>query len=315
MRITKKFAGASCIGKQVFQPCRYSPQNIEAMRHANDELNHLEQVFIGRINSKAGFGAAATTPDDDSGLGTENVRGRKRGRSIDSSDFRLSKKTMSVPNLATFSSVGKWKMASDVAAEEEIPTNTGERVGRGFQLRSQSALNLESYSADDQAAGDLLLQFFLHMHQQLPSTSSDLQGRSRGNSDQEMVTQHVSWTSPLNEESSNASEAIVTEDGRYSKRLKMVANEAESKLDEEIGSKLGELGVSDDRPVTSSVAGAGAGLDAIGYMIDYDLRHRQQRAQKRPSWSSLQDSGALTDPGWLVWELGSRAWCYTSFSL
>lgn len=32
MRITKKYSGASCIGKQVFQACVLTEQNIESMK-------------------------------------------------------------------------------------------------------------------------------------------------------------------------------------------------------------------------------------------------------------------------------------------
>lgn len=45
MRITKKFAGASCIGKQVFQPCERSCVNVTAMQKAQSKLSELEVAF------------------------------------------------------------------------------------------------------------------------------------------------------------------------------------------------------------------------------------------------------------------------------
>ena len=50
MRITKKFAGASCIGKQVFTPCGdTSPAEQEKL---NRELNVLRDAFINRLNNR-----------------------------------------------------------------------------------------------------------------------------------------------------------------------------------------------------------------------------------------------------------------------
>jgi hypothetical protein len=49
MRITKKFAGASCIGKQVFTPCgETSPAEQEKL---NRELNVLKDAFINRLHN------------------------------------------------------------------------------------------------------------------------------------------------------------------------------------------------------------------------------------------------------------------------
>ena len=52
MRITKKFAGASCIGKQVYQPSE--DVDLDDLRFADEELNKLEAIFLARLNGKAG---------------------------------------------------------------------------------------------------------------------------------------------------------------------------------------------------------------------------------------------------------------------
>jgi hypothetical protein len=52
MRITKKYAGASCIGKQVFQASEDVDQ--ADVRFAEEELNKLEAAFLNRLHGKAG---------------------------------------------------------------------------------------------------------------------------------------------------------------------------------------------------------------------------------------------------------------------
>jgi len=53
MRITKKFAGASCIGKQVFQPLQQTVfQNTSMLKAAEDELNQLEKGFHVRLGNR-----------------------------------------------------------------------------------------------------------------------------------------------------------------------------------------------------------------------------------------------------------------------
>ncbi|CAM9156221.1 unnamed protein product [Phaeothamnion confervicola] len=49
MRITKKFAGASCIGKRVFQQCERSPANLALMRRSETELAEIEARFLRRL--------------------------------------------------------------------------------------------------------------------------------------------------------------------------------------------------------------------------------------------------------------------------
>lgn len=54
MRITKKFAGASCIGKQVFQPAEgllFSERSEEIQ-----ELEGLETLFLFRVGDRSGGG-------------------------------------------------------------------------------------------------------------------------------------------------------------------------------------------------------------------------------------------------------------------
>ena len=60
MRITKKYAGASSIGKKTFQPCEKTPDNIKALERAQAELAELERRFVESESLRAGRRAAAS---------------------------------------------------------------------------------------------------------------------------------------------------------------------------------------------------------------------------------------------------------------
>ncbi len=53
MRITKKFAGNNCIGKQVFHPCENNEVNNAMRKESMAELDRLERIFRARVYSKA----------------------------------------------------------------------------------------------------------------------------------------------------------------------------------------------------------------------------------------------------------------------
>lgn len=53
MRITKKYAGKSCIGKQIYQPCEGFQNNLDAIQEAEKELDGLEKIFLKKIQSKS----------------------------------------------------------------------------------------------------------------------------------------------------------------------------------------------------------------------------------------------------------------------
>ena len=54
MRITKKFAGASCIGKQVYQSCEESIASKSTLSRIEEELKELQQIFLKRLWNKSG---------------------------------------------------------------------------------------------------------------------------------------------------------------------------------------------------------------------------------------------------------------------
>lgn len=55
MRITKKYAGTSSIGKQIYSPCEEFHSIAEEIRRGEDELARLEQLFLTRISNKGSF--------------------------------------------------------------------------------------------------------------------------------------------------------------------------------------------------------------------------------------------------------------------
>lgn len=52
MRITKKYAGSSSIGKQLFQPCDNFHDVQDQIRGIETELARLEIIFLAKIHSK-----------------------------------------------------------------------------------------------------------------------------------------------------------------------------------------------------------------------------------------------------------------------
>lgn len=60
MRITKKYAGAACIGKQVFQ---LSDAYYECFQENERELQRLENLFLLRINGKGLLGKRTGTAE------------------------------------------------------------------------------------------------------------------------------------------------------------------------------------------------------------------------------------------------------------
>ncbi|CAM9536830.1 unnamed protein product [Discosporangium mesarthrocarpum] len=51
MRITKKFAGAACIGKRVFQPAERTPENLSESQRSRRELDDMARKFHARLDS------------------------------------------------------------------------------------------------------------------------------------------------------------------------------------------------------------------------------------------------------------------------
>lgn len=164
MRITKKFAGASCIGKQVFLPCDVSNQSADAIRSAEEDLARLEKLFSDRLVSKGlsllPAGKGSVYYDDDT-----NFDSRKRMRRVDKG---LSRRFSSAPDLSALSSLSRsselWNTSAAGGMTDDVP----------LQSRCRSEINLDHYSADDQAAGDLLLQCFRQMSQQSPYDANNI---------------------------------------------------------------------------------------------------------------------------------------------
>lgn len=61
MRITKKFAGTNCIGKQVFTPCNPST-DPSIIKRVNDELEALAEKFQAKVELQKSMDSCPLTP-------------------------------------------------------------------------------------------------------------------------------------------------------------------------------------------------------------------------------------------------------------
>ncbi len=184
MRITKKYSGASCIGKQVFQPA--PPEYIDEMRDHEDELLRLEIEFKNRLGKKL-LGSIGSSPrqprvnrvskniDGGSNYDEEEDNEEEDDYLIEVNDDNNNKntgmlKSISAPNL--------------LFVDKNSSPHSG-RIGK-FRVnlkskrhRSQSAadfVDYENYAVDDAAAGDLLISFMDTMKRKTSSDSLDRMG-------------------------------------------------------------------------------------------------------------------------------------------
>jgi hypothetical protein len=90
MRITKKYAGASCIGKMTFTPsvARLDP---EAVLECTEELGSLEEVFMRLASTEQGSYHSMISNGRNSSIGGFNYSGgsRKRGRYSTLADAKM----------------------------------------------------------------------------------------------------------------------------------------------------------------------------------------------------------------------------------
>lgn len=100
MRITKKYAGASCIGKQIFQPFEATPENVLAVRQAEAQLELLQASFLERLGRRGFILSPVSSHSSSSSSHTDNS-------SLDS--FQLP------PRAATTTATGSTPKSTSVA--------------------------------------------------------------------------------------------------------------------------------------------------------------------------------------------------------
>jgi hypothetical protein len=155
MRITKKFAGASCIGKQVFSPCEQTTPNVTEMRRCEDELCRLENVFVERLEQKG----TVTFDLNDHGMSKESKHVQEWFKNTVGAGRHPSTRTRGAANGTTHgSSMKRATSAPDLAELAQLRDKDDKR-------RRLSAADDEAYTVDDKAAGDLLLEFFRKLHE------------------------------------------------------------------------------------------------------------------------------------------------------
>ncbi|KAF1315234.1 hypothetical protein FI667_g16123, partial [Globisporangium splendens] len=127
MRITKKFTGGECIGKQVFRPCSPTPESRVRLMQAQLELVALEAAFIKKLKENREE-APGSMDDNDSGSNTSHKkRGSKSGNnggssSEDDEGFTSDSSTSSSPSFGHKAS-SSTKNASSAKNEEDDADN------------------------------------------------------------------------------------------------------------------------------------------------------------------------------------------------
>jgi hypothetical protein len=87
MRITKKYAGTSSIGKQVYQPSEEYMDNPDQFKENELELNRMERIFLKRVNSK-NWNEEELSPASTSAKRAHSTRSlRTREKSVDFTDY------------------------------------------------------------------------------------------------------------------------------------------------------------------------------------------------------------------------------------
>lgn len=73
MRITKKFAGASCIGKRVFMPVELTPENAEETARSRRDLEEMARKFHIRLESMRPGGGGSSSGRSNSGSSSKGA--------------------------------------------------------------------------------------------------------------------------------------------------------------------------------------------------------------------------------------------------
>lgn len=135
MRITKKFTGGECIGKQVFRPCSPTPESRVRLVQAQLELVALEAAFIKKLKENR-----EEAPGDN-----------ESGSNAESGSLKHSQR--SSKNRANGSS------SDDEGFTSESSTSSPRSFSRTSILNASGALREED-DADNANAVGLLLDFF-----------------------------------------------------------------------------------------------------------------------------------------------------------
>lgn len=148
MRITKKFTGGECIGKQVFRPCSPTPESRVRLMQAQLELVALEAAFIKKLKENREE-APGSMDENDSGSNTEN------GPSRSSKPRQPAQKKRSSTRGANASS-----SEDDEGFTSDSSTSSARSFDRKAATTKQPSMDNEEDDADNANAVGLLLDFF-----------------------------------------------------------------------------------------------------------------------------------------------------------
>jgi hypothetical protein len=152
MRITKKFAGASCIGKQVFTPC---PRDVrqESILACSSELDELEADFLRSAMNEA-------NPYSD----LPNMFSSRRHNSQSNFSSNSSRSDSTRKNKSDISSRLRTKRRLTVESPSLLTSDDDRRYVKSIrQSRYEYDGEMSSYVGNLMAAGDLLVAFSTKM--------------------------------------------------------------------------------------------------------------------------------------------------------
>ncbi|TYZ64182.1 hypothetical protein PybrP1_006329 [[Pythium] brassicae (nom. inval.)] len=131
MRITKKFTGVECIGKQVFRPCHATPESRVRMMQAQLELVALEAAFVKKLKENREEVPGAADDNDCSSAAESGPAARPaRGSSSDEDDgFTSDSSSSSSPAFARVGSLLKKPSALAGAATPDEDADSANAVG------------------------------------------------------------------------------------------------------------------------------------------------------------------------------------------
>ena len=132
MRITKKFTGASCIGKRVFHPLELTSENEATIKQARATLQDLERQWLAKLEEQK--------RDAD-----RKVRKGGRGGGL-SGDTELDGEAIGATGSVTMG----WLRQAQEALKRDVPLEEVERLlGTGSMICLQYGIRVKNPSGGD----------------------------------------------------------------------------------------------------------------------------------------------------------------------
>ena len=167
MRITKKFAGSSCIGKQSFSPCEKTPENLKTIQDIQDDLNVLQEKFMAKLlgdqrNSsvtassqpkpQAGPKAGVNKKGEESGIPSDQVYGS--GTAANGSHIGVADRA----NHNNSNSSDAIKKSESNGGNESSSSNTGKPLGMFLSIEGNADPNQQNSVNNNSSSSQCTIQ-------------------------------------------------------------------------------------------------------------------------------------------------------------